>query len=130
MSEARVLPRGRSEIIDRKAMVESALREIESNYRDANLSHVADEYNVSLAYVSECVRVETGKTYKELLQKKRMEVAARQLRKTNMNIQQIIANVGYQNTSYFYHLFKQHYGVGPREYRVTPRKPGRIPKKR
>ena len=78
---------------------------------------MAREYGVSLAYVSECVRAQTGRTYKELLQKHRMETAARMLRRSDMNIQQIITLVGYDNTSYFYRLFHERYGLSPREYR-------------
>ncbi len=33
------------------------------------------------------------------------------------NIQQIITYVGYENTSYFYRLFHERYGLSPREYR-------------
>ena len=85
--------------------------------REASLSNVARAYGVSLAYVSECVRAQTGKTYKELLQRHRMETAARLLRRSDLNIQQIIAQVGYENTSYFYRLFHERYGLSPREYR-------------
>ena len=91
--------------------------QITQNYREASLSNVARAYGVSLAYVSECVRAQTGKTYKELLQRHRMETAARLLRRSDLNIQQIIAQVGYENTSYFYRLFHERYGLSPREYR-------------
>ena len=97
--------------------VRRALQEITQNYREASLSNVARAYGVSLAYVSECVRAQTGKTYKELLQRHRMETAARLLRRSDLNIQQIIAQVGYENTSYFYRLFHERYGLSPREYR-------------
>ena len=43
--------------------------------------------------------------------------AARLLRRSDLNIQQIIAQVGYENTSYFYRLFHERYGLSPREYR-------------
>lgn len=104
--------------VDREALVRAALQEITQNYREASLSNVARAYGVSLAYVSECVRAQTGRTYKELLQKHRMETAARMLRRSDLNIQQIIALVGYENTSYFYRLFHERYGVSPREYRM------------
>ena len=107
----------RSETVSREALVQAALKEITQNYREASLSNVAREYGVSLAYVSECVRAQTGRTYKELLQKHRMETAARLLRRSDLNIQQIIAQVGYENTSYFYRLFHERYGLSPREYR-------------
>ena len=70
----------RGETVSREALVQAALQEITQNYREASLSNVARTYGVSLAYVSECVRTQTGKTYKELLQKHRMETAARLLR--------------------------------------------------
>ena len=108
---------GRSDPISREVLVQAALQEITQNYREASLSNVARTYGVSLAYVSECVRAQTGKTYKELLQKHRMETAARLLRRSELNIQQIITQVGYENTSYFYRLFHERYGQSPREYR-------------
>ena len=97
----------RMEAVSRDALVQAALQEITQNYREASLSNVARAYGVSLAYVSECVRAQTGRTYKELLQKHRMETAARLLRRSDLNIQQIIAQVGYENTSYFYRLFHE-----------------------
>ena len=50
------------------------------------------------------------------------------LRRSDLNIQQIIAQVGYENTSYFYRLFHERYGLSPREYRLVrtgaaPRRP-------
>ena len=114
-----ILPEVRAGTVSREALVQAALKEITQNYREASLSNVAREYGVSLAYVSECVRAETGRTYKELLQKHRMETAARMLRRSDMNIQQIISLVGYENTSYFYRLFHERYGLSPREYRLV-----------
>ena len=43
---------GRSGAVDREALVRTALDEIVTNYREANLSSVARSYQVSLAYVS------------------------------------------------------------------------------
>ena len=99
--------------VSREELVQAALDEITKNYREASLSNVARSYGVSLAYVSECVRAQTGRTYKELLQKHRM------LRRSDWNIQQIITYVGYENTSYFYRLFHERYGQSPREYRQS-----------
>ncbi len=78
--------------VSREELVQAALDEITKNYREASLSNVARSYGVSLAYVSECVRAQTGRTYKELLQKHRMETAARLLRRSDWNIQQITAS--------------------------------------
>ena len=118
MAQCKDIPlEARAEMVSREALVQAALKEITQNYREASLSNVARAYGVSLAYVSECVRAQTGRTYKELLQRHRMETAARLLRRSDLNIQQIIAQVGYENTSYFYRLFHERYGLSPREYR-------------
>ena len=120
MAQLKNLPlEARAEAVSREELVQAALQEITQNYREASLSNVARSYGVSLAYVSECVRAQTGKTYKELLQKHRMETAARLLRRSELNIQQIISMVGYENTSYFYRLFHEPPGV-PHGARGTP----------
>lgn len=119
MSENNTQAFKRREPVSRDAIVQAALKEINTNYREANLSSVAQSFGVSLAYVSECVRAQTGKTYKELLQKHRIEMAARQLRRSDWNIQRVISSVGYENTSYFYRLFRERYGCSPREYRIA-----------
>ena len=113
----------RGETVSREALVQAALQEITQNYREASLSNVARTYGVSLAYVSECVRTQTGKTYKELLQKHRMETAARLLRRSDLNIQQIITQVGYENTSYFYRLFHELRPEPPRVPQCPPAPP-------
>ena len=51
----------RMEAVSRDALVQAALQEITQNYREASLSNVARAYGVSLAYVSECVRAQTGR---------------------------------------------------------------------
>ena len=52
----------RGETVSREALVQAALQEITQNYREASLSNVARTYGVSLAYVGECVRTQSGKT--------------------------------------------------------------------
>ena len=113
----------RGETVSREALVQAALHEITQNYREASLSPAPRPYADSPAFDRLRARPQSAKTYKELLQKHRMETAARLLRRSDWNIQQIITYVGYENTSYFYRLFHERYGVSPREYRRsrTPR---------
>lgn len=107
----------RARPIDRGEMLDTVMLEIHKNYREASLSNIAREYGVSLAYVSECVKAETGKTYKELLHKCRIEQAARLLRGSSLSIKQVMSAVGYENSSYFYSLFYDRFGQTPLEYR-------------
>ena len=95
----------------------AALREIEENYRTADLTRLAVELHVSLPYLSAAVHRATGRTFKELLLEKRLSKAAQLLRETRLTTQDIILAVGYENTSYFYRVFRSRYGVTPRGYR-------------
>lgn len=95
----------------------AALREIEENYRTADLTRLAKELHVSLSYLSGAVHSATGRTFKELLLEKRLTKAAGLLDSTRLPIQDVIAAVGYENTSYFYRMFRDRFGVSPREYR-------------
>lgn len=95
----------------------AALREIEENYRTADLTRLAAELHVSLPYLSAAVHRATGRTFKELLLEKRLSKAAQLLRETRLTTQDIILAVGYENTSYFYRVFRDRFGVTPRDYR-------------
>ena len=99
------------------AIVIAALTEIEQNYAAASLGSVAKRCNVSAAYVSNTVKAATGKTFKEHLMEKRLSKAETLLKATALSVGDIIVMVGYENTSYFYRIFTQKYGVSPRGYR-------------
>ena len=70
-----------------------------------------------LYWLSREIKKRIGKTYKELLQTKRMSQAAYLLTNTRIPVSDIIEKVGYDNYSYFYRRFKERYGVSPGEYR-------------
>lgn len=107
-----------SSTLDRKSLiVAEALHEIEENYRCPNLSSVAERNHVSLAYVSSLIKNETGKTFSEHLETRRMKLASFYLCETDMAIEDIIYLSGYSNSSYFYKVFKERYGDTPNFYR-------------
>ena len=100
-----------------RKVVFTVLRHIEENYRNANLSLLAEELNQPIYYLSKLVKQSTGHTYKELLQIKRLNQASYLLGSTKLSISDIISAIGYDNTSYFHRVFKERYGVTPKEYR-------------
>ena len=99
------------------SLVLDALREIEENYKSANLSDLAARGGISLSYFSRLIKKTTGRTYKELLQNKRLARASQLLRETSLPVQKIIEAVGYDNTSYFYRIFKRKFNANPKAYR-------------
>ena len=90
---------------------------IESSYKDAKLLTIADELKVSVVYLSKLVKSNTGKTFKDLLQEKRMNEAEKLIINSKIPITEIIFSVGYENTNFFYKMFSLKYGCTPKEYR-------------
>ncbi len=94
-------------------------RYIEDHYKDGELGNLAQMMGYDIYWLSRAIKRITGKNYTDLVQKKRMSQAAYLLATTNISIVDIGANVGYDNSSYFYRLFKEYYGMSPKEYRVN-----------
>lgn len=99
------------------ALVLDALQSIQDHYQSVSLSVIAEKHGVSLAYVSRLIREATGKSFKELLMEKRLSKAEQLLTNTALPAADIIAAVGYENTSYFYRIFRERFGLSPKEYR-------------
>ncbi len=98
-------------------MTLSVLRYIEENYREASLTKLAEELNQSVYSLSKLIKRNTGHTYKELLQMKRFNKAVELLNNTKLTVADIIAVVGYDNTSYFHRVFKEKYQMTPKQFR-------------
>lgn len=92
-------------------------RYIEENYRDASLGEFACSQNASDSAISKKIRKASGKTFKALLQEKRLKQAEYLLLHTTLPVTDIIYRVGYDNTSYFHRIFLQTYGTSPWNYR-------------
>ena len=92
------------------------LAENEEGY--ANLTKIAKDTHQSVSVLSKLIRQKTGDTFKELLQQRRFETAAHLLMETDLAVEEIALDVGYENLSYFFRQFKSRYGVTPRAYRM------------
>ena len=96
---------------------------IDQHFKTATLSEIAADMHFPVAHLSRFVRKMTGRTFKELLQERRFEVARSKLAETTLSISDIVAAVGYENSSYFFRRFRQKYGISPKEYRAAGKKP-------
>lgn len=101
--------------------VARTLSYIELRYRTASLEELCGELNQKPSALSKFIRKHTGYTFKELLLTKRMNQAAYLLSTTRLSVADIIVAVGYENTSYFYRVFQQHFGMTPKAYREQHR---------
>lgn len=99
-------------------VVQSTLSYIDTWYKTANLTKIAEDFHQSLSVLSKTIKQSTGFTFQELLQRKRFQKAVMLLIETDLPIEEIAVAVGYENQSYFYRQFKERYGMTPRKYRL------------
>lgn len=104
-------------------VIQAILKYITAQYRTASLSRIAENLHQSPSVLSKMIKQATGFTFQELLIYKRCQKATDLLIGTDMSVEEIIANVGYENQSYFYRLFKRRYGMTPNQYREVNKKP-------
>lgn len=99
----------------------SLLLYIEKNYPDITLEKMANYFNFNPNYLSDYLKNSTGLSFIKLVQLQRVNVAAEYLTCTKASVEKIANQVGYQNASYFYKIFKQYFGVSPARYRIETR---------
>lgn len=100
-------------------LVISVLSYIEGNYRDGELTELAQNLHYDVAWLSREIKRRTGKTYTELVQARRLSQASFLLTTTGMSVAEVAAAVGYENISYFHRVFQKKYGATPRKYRLS-----------
>jgi AraC-like DNA-binding protein len=101
-----------------KNSISPVLRYIEKNYRTCTLESTAAFFNMSPNYMTTLLKQRTGSSYKELLQRQRLNRAGQLLRNTQLSVTETAHAVGYENVSFFYKKFKEQFGYLPKEYRA------------
>lgn len=101
-------------------IVQDALRYIDENYADGNISlnSVARAINISANYLSAMFSQKMGVSFVEYLTQKRMARARQLLRQTGKRSGEIAAEVGYRDPRYFSFVFKKTQGCTPKAYRA------------
>ncbi len=93
------------------------LQYLRSNFRTCTLQSVSDFFKISTSHLTKLVKNQTGMTYKQLVQHLKLSCAENLLLNTQMPIDVICHEAGYENQSHFYKLFFQKHGCTPKEYR-------------
>lgn len=102
-------------------LADEVLRYLEQNYQDYNLSSksIALHHQVSVVYLNRAFKQKTGEAVASYIKNLRLEHARTLLLSTNLSVESIARKVGFENTKYFYTLFKGKYGVSPNSYRIN-----------
>lgn len=104
-----------------KRLLFSVLRYIEDHYKEGTLTELAELTRQPVSGLSRFIKRESGQTFQQLLMQKRLNQAAFLLTTTSVAVEDIIAAVGYDNSSYFHRIFKEKYGATPKKYRDLER---------
>ncbi len=108
----------RESLPDMSQSVAEIKKVIKNEYmNDIGLEEIADRVCLTSSYVSFIFKKETGNNLVKYLTDYRMKKARELLESSNMKIVDVGKACGYQNQSYFNKLFKNYYGITPRQFR-------------
>lgn len=91
---------------------------IHSDIRNASLNEYSRMCNYSPSSMSQKIKKEYQMSFLEIVKNLKMRKSAALLASTAKSIETIIDEVGYNNKTHFYKLFKKEYQMTPQEYRV------------
>lgn len=97
--------------------LEAILKYVRANADNVTLETLAEEFNLSIPYLSRYIKEKSGKGFSDILTEIRMQRACSLLRGSSIPIAQVSEKVGYQNVEHFTRQFKKIYGCTPSEYR-------------
>jgi len=119
LCERIVLIRDRNSRSKNSKTVETLVEYIREQYTDPNLSvdMLSQIIGTSASYVRKHVKEETGRSVAEHIAEHRFRKAQELLIHTDHPARKIGEMVGFENTNYFYVLFKKHVGMTPDHYR-------------
>lgn len=95
----------------------SIISYIQSNYTTVTLVSVANYFHYAPAYLSNYIKEHTGENFIDLIKNIKLNRAVYLLRSSNLSINDICNEIGYESPPHFFRLFKEKYGLTPAKYR-------------
>ncbi|HFU4519059.1 TPA: helix-turn-helix domain-containing protein [Streptococcus suis] len=93
------------------------LKIIDREYATIGLAELAQRLNFNKNYLSNLIKTESGQTFTQLVNQRKLMKAQLLLKTTQLPIQEIALSVGFSNKTYFYDKYKETFGHGPKEER-------------
>ncbi|RHW52100.1 AraC family transcriptional regulator [Bombilactobacillus bombi] len=90
---------------------------INKNFANISLAELSQKFGYNTNYLGNKIKNATGRTFKELVERRRLSAAQNLMIKTNCTISEICNLVGYQNTSSLFRLFKKYLQTTPSDYK-------------
>lgn len=87
-------------------------------HEDLSIKELSARFGLTPNYLSQIFKNETGESFVSYINRLRIEKACTLLRTSDLKISEIVRQVGYNDSQYFYRVFKKHIGQTPIEYRM------------
>ena len=101
-----------------KDKIQLATQYIKKHYNEnLSINGLAELYNMSPNYFSSVFKKELDQSAVNYITEVRMEKAREYLKDTDLSVIEIAENVGYEDSQYFFRVFKKTTGVTPLQYR-------------
>ncbi|MCG8501289.1 MAG: response regulator [Firmicutes bacterium] len=98
-------------------IIEDIKHYIKNHYKkDIKIAAVAKIFNFNPNYLGQLIQKKVGMKYNDYLNKVRIDKAKELLKRTDMRVNEIAAEVGYKKPDYFAVKFKEYTGVSPSNY--------------
>lgn len=99
-------------------VVRKLLMYVDASYKERlTLKDFCGRQHYSLSYVSRRFKEETGMTFREYLQKVRVEKCCELLAGSDMTVREAAEAVGYEDMQFFHEVFRKYLHMTPKEYR-------------
>ena len=99
-------------------MTQKVIDIVQNHYRqDLTLKLVADQLHLNAVYLGQVFKKEMHNSFSQYLNQIRIKRAQQLLLHSNLNINEIADEIGYNNTNYFSKMFKKLNGITPKEFR-------------
>jgi two-component system, response regulator YesN len=99
-------------------LIQTIKKYIDITYQQPlTLESIASLFYIHPVYCSTLFKEKTGENFQDYLRNVRIAHAKQMLRDTPQDIKRISKLIGYNNTKYFYRVFKKTVGVTPSEFR-------------
>ncbi|MCM2531272.1 response regulator [Neobacillus pocheonensis] len=103
-----------------KTPIKEALAYVNNNLnKQISLKEVADFVHLNSSYLSVLFKEQTSLTFSEYITRKKLQLAKNLLLTTELPIEEIAHETGYQTAKYFIKLFKEFEGITPSKYRKS-----------
>lgn len=105
-------------LLSTRSGINAVIRYMRENlYEDLTCADMAAKAAMSTSHFSRTFKKETGESYSQFLTKLRIHRADELLQGSDLPVEAIAAEVGFENTSYFYRVYKKVTGRTPGERR-------------